>query len=634
MRRNLIFNIAIPVLAALCTVQGFAEGGAGGKGGVGLVCFSVPARSILVPSSLVTPGANPNLLTWPARMGEEVSDTYLVSWAKFYAVIDLVTRVEVDEYRDATTRVRGDTRYLHPVFWGLREAALRAEREALGQFPPIPSREARIALPQGFTLARLNRILEGTDTVPFTPTDKRKLQDYVDNQINLYDARSARLEPLFEKLYSMVTDFFKGTPGFYSRLKAAHEVVKSIYKADYNEASGLQADFYDLPPSSVPNTDPNCYQMAVALRKPLTEHRVQMLRDRYIWDNMDIFQQVLLQLHEEFYYLGSDSGWVLPKHENSEPARALLASFLKGENGKSGYASTCVSYGKTQSRFDPTNILIRSTRSCPGAGATDYIPAPLAGMSSVAFLQSFFCGQGEYKDCQLPPAGSGDVWQNFALYYGPYRQSGLHTLLSTPSIENTAAFGQYSTLDTLQSLKGKWQAWASDWLKPYQTLDKYCTNFEKVVSEHRENEDPRWILSLSKPGKAAISDPDLKRIGDENDAYAQITDPPLPMGLAYDALYSKVAEAQRSKNLVAEYPDVWVTAEVEAMAPNAGVPAELAAIRSLRPSPNGSNVADIRLACQKVKSQKESLDGMVHLFSGDLLNFFEVPASPFEHVKK
>src|SRR5262249_24168356 len=145
---------------------------------------------------------------------------------------------------------------------------------------------------------------------------------------------------LFPSIYKLVAEMFRGLPGLYDRLSAAYDRMGPVSVHESNDAGNWndQWDSRNISAlSNAPNGRRECIKMTAADRLTLKDNPVidmagvdkspreskktTIIYDRYLWHRMDTFQRVLLQLHEEFYFLGSDVDALALGQKIAEPTR-------------------------------------------------------------------------------------------------------------------------------------------------------------------------------------------------------------------------------------------------------------------------------------------------------------------------
>ena len=460
-------KILLLAVAATCMISTVmprpvqAQGGAGSKGGVVLACFTSDPTKFMVP--IQSPQSKraatyeskdsdqqqyqrPMIYSWPS-VTEDPTDPR-VGYASKAIVFEAVNRlkyVQVAEYYLATTMrswggaedLFGNGAYrLHPLLYLINDLPVSKKAVPEPKFPLLKGTEnTYFAFPRSKLDNPSLMSTEDEETI-FTYVESEEARIKKDRDLNT---------PIFAQIYGLVSNMFRGVPGFYLRLQAAHEKLGLIPNHEAN-VWGSNSDQWDSKNisalTSLPKPPENCLWMTAADRIGQ-----DIIYDRYLWHRMDLFQRVLLQLHEEIYYIGSDAKGVGLEQKNVEPTRYLLSHFIRGErtnNDVQGdFASTCAYYDTSVSNRTPPVKLIEST-ACQISNGRDrsyivgpdssFLPPSRLGTDSIGFANGFIC--------PTPLGCTSDVqktWEKVARYYGPYSPTALAALLANDQY----FFGRY-----------------------------------------------------------------------------------------------------------------------------------------------------------------------------------------------
>jgi hypothetical protein len=493
-----LFLLLLLLLSQLSTVlskPAFAQGGGGSKGGVVLACFKNDPKDFLdvchweatgrsTPEVRCRPRseldklkkdqtadqqAKSEIYVWPiARLSqsEEKDPARQADMARLFDAVNQLDFVEVDEYREVTEKTygAGSDRFsdrhakLHPLLYLIRQAARRTIPVPTTYRSPV-SRE-KLLHPE-----------------LLTPAENALIDKYVYDEETRLSQQADKTLPVFNQVYGLVAEMFRGVPAFHARLAAAHSKdAVGLIPMHPSNISGNPSSQWDRGASKIPESHPYCVQMTAADRDPnkKDELKVNLTYDRYLWHRMDIFQRVLLQLHEEFYYLGSDAAKLALGHTHSGPARTLLAAFLRGDRQytTSGeYVNTCASYGTTDLGNPAVNLIdSASCTAIKGANRT-FFPTAKDAKAALDFVGSYTCPFE--ATCAFPDKV---LWEKVALYYGPYSPLSLKTLLlnNENGSGGNGSFGNYSTIEKLVEKRDNASLVAQNLLAPYKKLTDFC----------------------------------------------------------------------------------------------------------------------------------------------------------------
>lgn len=127
----------------------------------------------------------------------------------------------------------------------------------------------------------------------------------------------------YEKALAALHSQFSMAPRFRKSLDSAHEILGNISERALPATAGLSDIRDSLTFVGYPH---NCTLVQAAVRE-----EDLITYDLDVWNAMSGFQQALLQLHEELYYLGSSRADIY-KHDDSSRTQLLILMLLTTEN--------------------------------------------------------------------------------------------------------------------------------------------------------------------------------------------------------------------------------------------------------------------------------------------------------------